>query len=114
MKDLVDKAEVLIEALPYMRRFVDRTIVIKYGGHAMTDDELRALVRRGRRVDFKFIGVAARDRARRRPADRGHPRGRLGVQSEFVDGLRVTDDQTMEVVEMVLGGKLNREIVEDW
>lgn len=110
MKDLVDKAEVLVEALPYMRRFVGKTIVIKYGGHAMTDDSLRASFA----IDvvlLTFIGV--------RPVvvHGGGPQiatalGRLGIESKFVNGLRVTDDDTMEVVEMVLGGKLNREIVE--
>jgi acetylglutamate kinase len=80
---LIDKAEVLIEALPYIRRFFDKTIVIKYGGAAMKDEELRASFA----VDvvlLKYIGQ---------------------------DGLRVTDDATMEVVEMVLGGNVNREIV---
>ena len=110
MKDLVDKAEVLVEALPYMRRFVGRTIVIKYGGHAMQDAELRASFA----VDvvlLKYIGV--------RPVivHGGGPQiktalGRLGIESSFVNGLRVTDEATMEVVEMVLGGKVNREIVE--
>ena len=110
MQNLVEKAEVLIEALPYMRRFMGKTIVIKYGGHAMTDDELRASFA----VDvvlLKFIGL--------RPVivHGGGPQiadtlSRLGRTSSFVDGLRVTDDETMEVVEMVLGGKLNREIVE--
>jgi acetylglutamate kinase len=110
MKDLVDKAEVLVEALPYMRRFVGRTIVIKYGGHAMQDEELRASFA----VDvvlLKYIGV--------RPVivHGGGPQikaalGRLGIESSFVNGLRVTDDETMDVVEMVLGGKVNREIVE--
>ncbi len=110
MKDLVDKAEVLIEALPYMRRFVGRTIVIKYGGHAMVDAELRASFA----VDvvlLKFIGV--------RPVivHGGGPQikevlARFGKESTFVDGLRVTDDETMEVVEMVLGGRINHEIVE--
>ena len=110
MKDLVDKAEVLVEALPYMRRFVGRTIVIKYGGHAMQDQNLRASFA----VDvvlLKYIGV--------RPVivHGGGPQiavelERLGIESSFVNGLRVTDDATMEVVEMVLGGKLNREIVE--
>jgi acetylglutamate kinase len=110
MKDLVDKAEVLIEALPYMRRFVDKTIVIKYGGHAMIEEELRASFA----VDvvlLKFIGV--------RPVivHGGGPQikstlERFGKQSTFIEGLRVTDDETMDVVEMVLGGKINREIVE--
>jgi acetylglutamate kinase len=107
---LIDKAEVLIEALPYIRRFYDKTIVIKYGGHAMTDPELRASFA----VDvvlLKYIGV--------RPVivHGGGPQigeilERLGLPSRFVSGLRVTDDSTMEVVEMVLGGRVNREIVE--
>ena len=110
MKELIDKAEVLIEALPYMRRFYDKTIVIKYGGSAMSDDALRASFA----VDvvlLKYIGL--------RPVivHGGGPQigatlERLGKKSTFVDGLRVTDDETMEVVEMVLGGKVNREIVE--
>ncbi len=110
MKTLIDKADVLIEALPYMRRFFEKTIVIKYGGAAMKDAELR----RSFAVDvvlLKHIGV--------RPVivHGGGPQigttlERLGKRSEFVDGLRVTDDETMEVVEMVLGGKVNREIVD--
>lgn len=110
MKDLVDKAEVLVEALPYIRRFFGKIIVIKYGGHAMSDAELRASFA----VDvvlLKFVGV--------QPVivHGGGPQiaetlERLGKQSMFVGGLRVTDDETMDVVEMVLGGKVNREIVE--
>jgi acetylglutamate kinase len=109
MKDLIDKAEILIEALPYIRRFYDKTIVIKYGGSAMSDESLRASFA----VDvvlLKYIGL--------RPVivhgggpQIGRALERLGVQSTFVGGLRVTDDQTMEVVEMVLGGSVNREIV---
>ena len=110
MKDLVDKAAVLVEALPYIRRFFGKVIVIKYGGHAMTEDELRASFA----VDvvlLKFVG------AQPVIVHGGGPQiestlGRLGKVSEFVGGLRVTDDETMEVVEMVLGGKVNREIVE--
>lgn len=110
MKKLIDKAEVLIEALPYIRRFVNKTIVIKYGGSAMSDDDLRASFA----VDvvlLRFIGL--------RPVivhgggpQIGETLKRLGKNSKFVDGLRVTDDETMEVVEMVLGGKVNREIVD--
>ena len=110
MEELVDKAKVLIEALPYMQRFVGKTIVIKYGGHAMADVELR----RSFATDvvlLKHIGV--------RPVivHGGGPQiaarlDRLGKKSKFVGGLRVTDDETMEVVEMVLGGTVNREIVE--
>ena len=110
VQKLIDKAEVLIEALPYIRRFLDKTIVIKYGGHAMTDEDLRASFA----VDvvlLKYIGL--------KPVivHGGGPQiertlERLGITSSFVKGLRVTDDATMEVVEMVLGGSVNREIVE--
>jgi acetylglutamate kinase len=109
VKAFIDKAEVLIEALPYMRRFLGKTIVIKYGGSAMSDESLRASFA----VDvvlLKHIGL--------KPVivHGGGPQigatlERLGKQSTFIDGLRVTDDETMEVVEMVLGGKVNREIV---
>jgi acetylglutamate kinase len=109
MKQLIDKAEVLIEALPYIRRFYDKTIVIKYGGSAMSDEELRASFALDV-VLLKYIGL--------RPVivHGGGPQigaalERLGKRSTFVDGRRVTDDETMEVVEMVLGGKVNREIV---
>ncbi len=109
MKELIDKAEVLVEALPYIRRFYDRIVVIKYGGSAMTAPELRESFA----VDvvlLKCIGL--------RPVivHGGGPQigatlERLGIESSFVDGLRVTDDATMDVVDMVLGGKVNREIV---
>jgi len=109
MKELIDRAEVLIEALPYIRRFANKILVIKYGGNAMVDPALQASFA----VDvvlLKYIGM--------RPVivHGGGPQigrilDRLGIESTFVDGLRVTDDATMEVVEMVLGGKINREIV---
>jgi acetylglutamate kinase len=109
VKQLIDKAEILIEALPYIRRFYEKTVVIKYGGSAMSQSELRASFA----VDvvlLKYIGL--------RPVivHGGGPQigatlARLGKQSTFIDGLRVTDDETMDVVEMVLGGKVNREIV---
>jgi acetylglutamate kinase len=109
MMEPTQKAEVLIEALPYMRRFFDKTIVIKYGGSAMRDERLRASFA----VDvvlLTFIGL--------RPVvvHGGGPQidqtlARLGKQTRFENGLRITDDDTMEVVEMVLGGKVNREIV---
>jgi acetylglutamate kinase len=109
MKEPIDRAEVLVEALPYIRRFFDKTIVIKYGGSAMTEPELRASFALDV-VLLKYIGM--------RPVivhgggpQIGRTLERLGKQSTFVDGLRVTDDETMEVVEMVLGGKVNREIV---
>jgi acetylglutamate kinase len=109
MKELIDKAEVLIEALPYIRRFFDKTIVIKYGGSAMSEADLSASFA----VDvvlLKYIGL--------RPVvvHGGGPQigatlERIGKSSRFIGGLRVTDDETMDVVEMVLGGKVNREIV---
>ena len=110
MKDLVDKAAVLVEALPYIRRFFGKVVVIKYGGHAMADEDLRASFA----VDvvlLKFVG------AQPVIVHGGGPQiatalDRLGKKSDFVGGLRVTDDETMEIVEMVLGGKVNREIVE--
>jgi len=110
VQKLIDKAAVLVEALPYIRRFYEKTVVIKYGGHAMTDDALRASFA----VDvvfLKYVGL--------RPVivhgggpQIGEIQEKLGLQSTFVDGLRVTDDKTMEVVEMVLGGRVNGEIVE--
>lgn len=110
MDDLIEKAEILIEALPYIRRFQGRTVVIKYGGHAMTEPELRASFARDI-VLLETIGV--------RPVvvHGGGPQiarllDRMGKKSTFVSGLRVTDDETMEVVEMVLGGRVNPEIVE--
>ena len=108
MKDLIGKAKVLVEALPYMRRFLDKTVVIKYGGSALAKNERGSFA-----VDavlLKYIGL--------RPVivHGGGPQigatlARLGKQSTFVGGLRVTDDETMDVVEMVLCGKVNREIV---
>jgi len=106
----IDKAKVLIEALPYMRRFVGKTLVIKYGGAAMKDAALRASFA----VD---VGLLKQIGLRPVIVHGGGPQigallERLGRKSIFVDGLRVTDDETMEVVEMVLGGTVNREIVE--
>jgi acetylglutamate kinase len=105
----IDKAEVLIEALPYIRRFYDKTVVIKYGGHAQTDESLRASFAQDV-VLLKYVGL--------RPVvvHGGGPQigeilAKLGKKSSFVSGLRVTDDDTMDVVEMVLGGKVNHEIV---
>lgn len=110
MQALIEKAEVLVEALPYIQRFAGKTIVLKYGGHAMTEPALRASFARDV-VLLKAIGVCPV------VVHGGGPQiesmlKRLGKASTFVDGLRVTDDATMEVVEMVLGGRLNREIVE--
>ncbi len=109
MQRIIDKARVLVEALPYMRAFFDKTIVIKYGGAAMVDESLKASFATDVTL-LRYIGL--------RPVivHGGGPQigsvlARLGKQSRFVDGMRVTDPETMEVVEMVLGGTLNAEIV---
>jgi acetylglutamate kinase len=102
-------ADILIEALPYMRKFHGMTIVIKYGGHAMVDEQLK--------IDFardialmKTVGI--------RPVvvHGGGPQinvvlERMGISPKFVRGMRLTDAETMDVVEMVLGGKVNKAIV---
>jgi len=109
MDDLIQKAATLQEALPYIRRFHGDIFVIKYGGNAMVDPALRDGFARDV-VLMKYVGL--------HPVvvHGGGPQiddvlKSMGVRSERLDGLRVTDDHTMEVVEMVLGGKINQEIV---
>ena len=102
-------AETLAEALPYIQRYAGRTIVIKFGGHAMVDKALSDAFARDV-VLLKHLG------ANPVVVHGGGPQiakllGRLGIQSEFRDGLRVTDDATMEAVEMVLSGPINKSIV---
>ncbi len=106
---LIEKAQVLIEALPYIRKFSGKTFVIKYGGQAMVSDELKHSVAQDI-VLLKYIGI--------NPIV-VHGGGkeittlleRLGIDTRFVGGLRVTDQETMELVEMVLVGKINKEVV---
>ena len=102
-------AQVLTEALPYIQRFVGKTIVIKYGGNAMVDDDLKDSFARDI-VLMKTVGI--------NPVvvHGGGPQigkllERIGKESTFVQGMRVTDSETMDVVEMVLGGLVNKEIV---
>ncbi len=102
-------ADILIEALPYIRRFSGMTIVIKYGGHAMVDDQLKEDFARDITL-LKFIGI--------NPVivHGGGPQinrvlEQMGIRSRFVQGMRLTDGPTMDVVEMVLGGKVNKAIV---
>jgi len=109
MTEHIQRAHTLVEALPYLQQFANKTVVIKYGGHAMTDEALRHSFARDM-VLLKCIGV--------RPVvvHGGGPQidatmKRMGIQARFVAGLRVTDAETMDIVEMVLGGKLNKEIV---
>lgn len=103
------KAQVLAEALPYIRRFYDKTIVIKYGGNAMTD----AALKRGFARDvvlLKLVGINPVIVHGGGPQI-GELLKRVGKQSEFIQGMRVTDRETMDIVEMVLGGLVNKEIV---
>ncbi|MCX5835617.1 MAG: acetylglutamate kinase [Deltaproteobacteria bacterium] len=109
VKKSMERAEILLEALPYIRRFYNKTIVIKYGGHAMVDEELKDLFAKDV-VMMKYIGI--------HPVviHGGGPQigsflKKLGKDSRFVQGMRVTDEETMDIVEMVLVGKVNQEIV---
>ncbi len=102
-------AQVLSEALPYIQKFTGRTIVVKYGGNAMIDEDLKASFARDI-VLMQAVGM--------RPivVHGGGPQigellGRLNIESKFIDGMRVTTEETMDVVEMVLGGLVNKEIV---
>ncbi len=109
MANPVDKAKVLIEALPYIRRFYDKTVVVKYGGSTMEEPG----VKRSFALDvilLKYIGI--------HPVivHGGGPQigdllTKIGKKSQFIEGMRVTDAETMDVVEMVLVGKVNKEIV---
>jgi acetylglutamate kinase len=109
MQELINKAKVLMEALPYIKRFTNTTIVIKYGGHAMADERLKESFAQDI-VLLKYIGL--------NPVivHGGGPQinetlKKYGIVSEFVRGMRVTDAQTMAVVEMVLVGQVNKEVV---
>ena len=109
MEELIRKANILVEALPYIRTFSDKTVVIKYGGAAMENDALKASFAKDVTL-LRFIGLRVVIVHGGGPQI-GRLLERLGKQTEFVDGVRVTDDETMEVVEMVLGGQINGEIV---
>jgi len=102
------KAQILAEALPYIRRFHDRTIVVKYGGNAMTEVHLKAGFARDV-VMLKLVGMNPVIVHGGGPQI-GELLGKMGIQSEFRQGMRVTDERVMNVVEMVLG-ELNQEIV---
>lgn len=107
--DNLSRARILIEALPYIRRFANKTIVIKYGGHAMAEQSLKEKFALDI-ILIKYVGI--------NPVivHGGGPQisqimKRMGIRSTFVEGQRVTDDETMSVVEMVLVGTVNKEIV---
>lgn len=105
----LEKAGILVEALPYIKKFYGKTVVIKYGGHAMLNEDLKKAVLQDV-ILMKFVGM--------NPVivHGGGPEintmlKRLGIKSDFVGGMRVTDAETMEIVEMVLVGKVNKDIV---
>jgi acetylglutamate kinase len=109
MQQYIDKANTLMEALPYIRRFSGKTIVIKYGGHAMADETLKesfaldVILLRSLGINIVVVhggGPQINETLKR-----------YGIVSEFVRGMRVTDEQTMAVVEMVLTGQVNQEVV---
>jgi acetylglutamate kinase len=108
-EEAINFAKVLAEALPYIQRFSGKTVVIKYGGNAMTDNSLKNGFARDitlmKQVGIKPVVVHG-----------GGPQigdllKRVGKETEFIDGMRVTDSETMDIVEMVLGGLVNKEIV---
>ncbi len=109
MNNLSDKAQILVEALPYIRAFFGKTIVIKYGGAAMTEKELKTQFAQDI-VLMKYVGMSPVIVHGGGPQISGMMK-RLGKEPKFVKGVRVTDAETMEIVEMVLGGTINKEIV---
>jgi len=109
MQEFIDKANTLMEALPYIRRFAGKTVVIKYGGHAMADEALKesfaldVILLRSLGINVVVVhggGPQINETLKR-----------YGIVSEFVRGMRVTDEATMGVVEMVLTGQVNKEVV---
>lgn len=104
-----DIAHVLTEALPYIRRFAGKTLVVKYGGNAMKDDTMIASFARDI-VLMKLVGMNPVVVHGAGPQIGSHLE-RLGKKSEFVEGMRVTDEETMDVVEMMLGGLVNKAVV---
>jgi len=109
VKTLIEKASTLIESLPYIRRFYGKTIVIKYGGSAMVEEDLKNNFAKDI-VLLKYVGI--------NPiiVHGGGPQiaemlDKLGIQTKFISGMRVTDKETMNIVEMVLAGKVNKDIV---
>tara|TARA_B100000686_G_scaffold354518_1_gene465212 strand:- start:4934 stop:5818 length:885 start_codon:yes stop_codon:yes gene_type:complete len=109
MKKSIEKAEILLESLPFIKAFYDKTIIIKYGGNAMVSSDLKESFALDV-VMLKYVGI--------NPVivHGGGPQiektlDALGIQSTFVDGQRVTHEEMIDVVEMVLGGKINKEIV---
>lgn len=110
MKREIEKANVLIEALPYIRRFAGSTVVVKYGGSAMVDDEIKLSVIQDiammKRIGMRPVVVHGGGNAITDLLER------LGKKSQFIDGLRVTDSETAQIAEMVLSGSISKELVQ--
>ena len=109
MKSIINKAEILTEALPYIKKFSGITVVIKYGGAALVNEEIKSTIIKDIAL-MKFVGV--------KPVvvhgggkDINKALERVGIEPQFKDGLRVTDEETMEVVQEVLVGKVNKSLV---
>ncbi len=109
MQALIEKASVLMEALPYIRKFYGKTVVIKYGGAAMVDERLKEGFARDV-VLMDYIGLNPVVVHGGGPQI-GDVLKKMGIESKFHNGMRITDDTTMDVVEMVLAGDINKEIV---
>lgn len=103
------RAKILIEALPYLQRFADQTVVIKYGGNAMVDEELKASFAQDITL-LKQVGINPVVIHGGGPQI-GKVLAKFGKEAKFIDGMRVTDSETMDIVEMVLAGRVNKEIV---
>lgn len=109
IKPIIDKAKILIEALPYIQKFYGKTVVVKYGGNAMINDELKNKVMEDITL-LKYIGINPIVVHGGGP-DISAALKQFDIESQFINGLRVTDEDTMRVAQMVLIGKTNKEIV---
>ncbi|MBI4389948.1 MAG: acetylglutamate kinase [Nitrospinae bacterium] len=109
MEKYIEKAEVLLESLPFIKKFFEKTIVIKYGGAAMVSEDLKEKFALDV-VMMKYIGINPVIVHGGGPQI-GKTLEKFGIQSQFIDGQRVTSEEMIDVVEMVLGGKVNKEIV---
>ena len=109
VKKSMERADILLEALPYIRRFYNKTVVIKYGGHAMVNEDLKEMFAMDV-VMMKYVGINPVVVHGGGPQI-GNLLKKLGKESKFVHGMRVTDEETMSIVEMVLAGNVNKEIV---
>ncbi|MBO5046140.1 MAG: acetylglutamate kinase [Clostridia bacterium] len=104
-----EQAEILLEAMPYIKKYQNKILVIKYGGNAMTNDDLKWSVMRDLTV-LRLVGIKVVLVHGGGP-EISHTLNRMGIESRFVNGLRYTDEETAEVVRMVLAGKVNKSLV---